>query len=60
MRVSNQLSSQTVLERRTTEGESPVDERRLTLVEFLSRTGHANPVRIRGVHAPRLNTFGDR
>jgi hypothetical protein len=27
---------------------------------ILSTTGHANPVGIRAVHCPRLNTSGDR
>ncbi len=60
MRVTKQGANRTVLERPTREGDSPVGESLLSLVGFLSSTGHANPVRSWGVHSPRLNTFGDR
>ncbi len=43
-----------------TEGDSPVHEEDQIPVEFLSTTGHANPVGTWGVHSLRLNTFGDR
>ena len=58
--VTNPVSSRTALERPTTAGDSPVDERIRTPSVFLSTTGHANPVGIREAHLPRLNTLGDR
>ena len=36
--------SGTVLERLTIEGDSPVHDNEESLVGYLSRTGHANPV----------------
>ena len=60
MRVINQLVSGKLLERATTEGDSPVCENGLALARYLSTTGHANPVGSWGVHFPRLNTLDDR
>ncbi len=46
MGVTNLISSGRILESSVIEGDSPVRERNQTLVEFLSTTGHANPVGI--------------
>ena len=60
MGVINQIASRTVLEKPTTEGESPVGKSDLTPAGHLSTTGHANPVGIREAHFPKLNTLDDR
>ena len=46
MGVINQIASQMVLEKPTTEGDSPVDKSNLAPAGHLSTTGHANPVGI--------------
>ena len=48
------------VEQPTIEGASPVNESDRQPAEFLSTTGHANPVGNREVHLPRLNTLDDR
>jgi hypothetical protein len=44
MRVIKLIASGRILESSVIEGDSPVRESDQTLVEFLSTTGHANPV----------------
>ena len=60
MGVTNRIVSRRVLEKPTTEGDSPVDENNLAPAGHLSTTGHANPVGIREAHFPKLNTLDDR
>ena len=60
MGVTKLFDSRTFLESLAIEGDSPVSEIEQSLVRYLSTAGHANPVGIREVHFPRLNTFDDR
>ncbi len=60
MGVTNQVVSGMVLNSQPQRVPVPYTKIILTLVEFLSTTGHANPVGIREVHLPRLNTLDDR
>ena len=53
-------TSETVLERQTVEGDSPVRESERQWLGILSTTEHANFVGNWGVHFPRLNTLDDR
>ena len=60
MGVTNQVVSGMVLNSQPQRVPVPYTKTSLTPVEFLSTTGHANPVGIREVHLPRLNTLDDR
>ncbi|GEM_PF-6993824 len=60
MKVTNLIFSGRILESSVKAGDSPVRDKDQTFAEFLSTTGHANPVGSQGVHSLRLNTFGDR
>ena len=58
--VETKVASRMVLKSLSIEGASPVGKSDQCLAEFLSTTGHANPVGSWGAHSPRLNTFDDR